>query len=129
MTKSTGNCGFGHIYWRILFGKLHFLANEGFRALNNSLVFPEMSLSILKVKNLQGREKATFAIFSVVKFFEHNILQIHKLKWNELNHANNVIFTFIISWLIRKYNTVFQKRWKKHCAGLKEKKNVTGSNS
>ena len=61
-------------------GFLHFLCSEGFRVLNNSLVFPEMSLSILIDKNLQRREKGTFAIFSVVKFFEHNILQTHKLK-------------------------------------------------
>ena len=25
VTKSTGKCAFGHIYWRILIGKLHFL--------------------------------------------------------------------------------------------------------
>ena len=36
-------------------------------------VFTETSLSILKDENLQWREKAIFTIFSVVKFFEHNI--------------------------------------------------------
>ena len=25
MTKSAGNCGFGHIYWKIFHGNLHFL--------------------------------------------------------------------------------------------------------
>ena len=28
MTKSAGNCGFGHIYWKILNRKLHFLYSE-----------------------------------------------------------------------------------------------------
>ena len=27
LTKSTGNCGFGHFYWRNLDGKLHFLCS------------------------------------------------------------------------------------------------------
>ena len=36
-------------------------------------MFPEMNLSISQDENLQEREKAIFKLFSVMKFFKHNI--------------------------------------------------------
>ena len=57
-----------------------------------------------------------------VLWIQYNILQTHKLKYNDLNHAN-VIFTYAIFWLILKYNMVFKNWWKKHCASsVTEKK-------
>ena len=36
-------------------------------------MFPEMNLSISQDQNLQEKEKAIFKLFSVMKFFKHNI--------------------------------------------------------
>ena len=72
-------------------------------------MFPELILSILKDKNLKGSQKVIFKTFSVIKFFTH------KLKYNDLNHVN-ISFTdlsYIIFWLILKYNMVFKNWWKK----------------
>ena len=33
---------------------------------------------------------------------------------------DNIFFTYVIFWLILKYNMVFKKWWKKHCATLKK---------
>ena len=41
--------------------------------LHNSFVFAKTSLRILKDEKLQGREKAIFKIFYVMKFFVHNV--------------------------------------------------------
>ena len=34
-------------------------------------------------------------------------MHTRKLKYNELNHVNYFIFTYVITWLILKYNMVF----------------------
>ena len=36
MPNVTGNCGFGHIYWRNPYGKLHFLCSDADRSCKNS---------------------------------------------------------------------------------------------
>ena len=47
-------------------------------------------------------------MFSSIKFFEHNITyhNLIKLKYNDLIHANNVIFINVIFWLILRCNMV-----------------------
>ena len=69
--------------------------------LYNSFVCAEMNLSILMDENLQGRKKVIFAVFSMMKFFEHNIIYCELINWaHDLNRVNNVIFTNEIFWLI-----------------------------
>ena len=72
-------------------------------------------MNIVKDENLQGTEKAIFKIFSVLKFFEHNItycklkykLNNIKTKYINLSHVNNVILTYVIFWLILKHTMAF----------------------
>ena len=60
-------------------------------------------------------------MFSVMKFLDIcNILLNYNLNYNDRNHVNNIIFTYAIIRLILKYNTLFEKWLKKHCANSEE---------
>ena len=50
VTKSAGNCGFGHIYWRNLNGKLHFLCSVVYISFLSSLVINGVWLFLLPLK-------------------------------------------------------------------------------
>ena len=50
-----------------------------------------MSLSILKDENLQGREKAIFIIFYVMKFFEHNITYCKLISKSRMTSFTSIV--------------------------------------
>ena len=51
---------------------------------------------------------------------QYNILQTHKLKYNDVSHVSNVIITDVIFWLILKY-MVYKKWCKNHVLVWKKK--------
>ena len=76
MTKSAGNCGFGHIYWRILNGKLHFLCSV------KSLFCQNKCLVLIRI-NLETNLSDLF-FFSWEKFRISNLINLIKTFWLKL---------------------------------------------
>ena len=101
-----------------------FLSKRGFWPLTNFYIIllwlPKRALIFFRMK----MRKSDFCniLCDEVLWMQYNILQSHKLKNNDLNHVNNVIFTYVSFWPILKYHMVFKKWFKQHCASLKEKK-------
>lgn len=72
-----------------------FLLKQGIWALNNSYI-------VISVKR-EGKSNFQKIFCDEVLLKQYNILYIHTLKHNDLSHANNVIFTYFIFWLINGF--------------------------
>ena len=68
--KSAGNCEFGHIYWKILNGKLHFLYSMGLNwvhrtNIKDSIVISLPSSSRISLKRSRLRNKTAFTVYVI----------------------------------------------------------------